>query len=141
MTRLAPVISLSHGGGPLPLLGDPSHAAITKSLQTKVPKILRLGSPDAPKAIVLVTAHWSTSKVRVSSGARHSLLYDYYNFPPESYKIKHDAPGSPEVASLVEQALVNAGLECEKDAERRKDPPPPPPSPQPPFFPLAITCG
>ncbi|KAI8932893.1 hypothetical protein NX059_010370 [Plenodomus lindquistii] len=121
MTRLAPVISISHGGGPMPVLGDPSHAALTKSLQTKVPKILKLGTPDAPKAIVLVTAHWSTDKVTVSSGAKHSLLYDYYGFPPEAYKIKHDAPGSPEVAELVASALQDAGIECEKDAERQWD--------------------
>jgi hypothetical protein len=123
MTRLAPVISLSHGGGPMPLLGDPSHAAITKSLKTKVPEILKLGTPEAPKAIVLVTAHWSTSKVTVSSGSKHELLYDYYGFPPESYEIKHDAPGSPEVAEQVAQALKEAGIECEKDDKRRKSPP------------------
>ncbi|CAO2652408.1 Nn.00g006910.m01.CDS01 [Neocucurbitaria sp. VM-36] len=121
MTRIAPVISLSHGGGPMPLLGDPSHKEITNSLKTKVPKILKLGTPEAPKAIVLVTAHWSTSKVTVSSGSKHGLLYDYYGFPPESYEIKHDAPGSPEVAGLVEKALKEAGVECKKDAEREWD--------------------
>jgi hypothetical protein len=118
MSRLAPVISLSHGGGPMPLLGDASHAAITKSLKTKVPKLLKLGTPEAPKAIILVTAHWSTSKVTISSGSKHELLYDYYGFPPESYKIKHDAPGSPEVAEEVAKALKEAGIECEKDAKR-----------------------
>ncbi|KAH9872415.1 hypothetical protein IAQ61_005250 [Plenodomus lingam] len=121
MTRLAPVISISHGGGPMPILGDPSHTAITKSLQTKVPRILKLDTPDAPKAIVLVTAHWSTSKVTISSGSKYDMLYDYYGFPPEAYKIKHDAPGSPEVANLVEAALKDAGIECEKDAERQWD--------------------
>jgi aromatic ring-opening dioxygenase catalytic subunit (LigB family) len=118
MTRLAPVISLSHGGGPMPLLGDPSHRAITNSLKTKVSKILKLGTPEAPKAIVLVTAHWSTDKVTISSGSKHELLYDYYGFPPESYQIKHNAPGSPEIANEVEKALKAAGVACEKDAER-----------------------
>ncbi|QRC92129.1 hypothetical protein JI435_022890 [Parastagonospora nodorum SN15] len=118
MTRLAPVISLSHGGGPMPLLGDPSHRDIVDSLKTKLPKILKLGTQDAPKAIVLVTAHWSTDKVTVSSGSRHGLLYDYYGFPPESYEIKHDAPGSPEVAGEVQKALGEAGIECKQDAER-----------------------
>jgi aromatic ring-opening dioxygenase catalytic subunit (LigB family) len=118
MTRLAPVLSISHGGGPMPVLGDPSHAAITKSLQTKVPTILKLGTSEAPKAIVLVTAHWSTNKVHVSSGARHKLLYDYYGFPDEAYKIKHDAPGSPEVANEVSRVLKEAGIDCIKDSER-----------------------
>lgn len=120
MTRLAPVLSISHGGGPMPVLGDPSHAQITKSLQTKVPQILKLGTPEAPKAIVLVTAHWSTNKVHISSGARHELLYDYYGFPDEAYKLKHNAPGSPEVAGEVERVLKEAGIDCTKDAERGK---------------------
>lgn len=120
MPRLAPVISVSHGGGPMPLLGDPAHAPIVHSLKTRVPKILKLGTPDAPKAIVLVTAHWSTDKVTISSGAKHELLYDYYGFPPESYQIKHDAPGSPEVADQVAKALSEAGIEHEKDPKRRK---------------------
>ncbi|KAG6182516.1 hypothetical protein E4U10_006998, partial [Claviceps purpurea] len=54
---VAPVIALSHGGGPLPLLGDKNHDAIVSSLRNKVPQILRLGTPSAPKAMVLVTAH------------------------------------------------------------------------------------
>lgn len=118
MSRIAPVISLSHGGGPMPLLGDPSHKQITNSLRTKVPQILKLGTPEQPKAIVLITAHWSTNKVTISSGAKHGLLYDYYGFPPESYEIKHDAPGSPEVAGAVEKALKEAGVECRKDSQR-----------------------
>lgn len=122
MTRLAPVLSISHGGGPMPVLGDPSHAEITKTLQTKVPKILKLGTPEQPKAIVLVTAHWSTNKVHVSSGARHGLLYDYYGFPEESYKIKHDAPGSPEVAGEVARVLKEAGIDCIQDSERGTSP-------------------
>ncbi|KAJ4362685.1 hypothetical protein N0V95_001393 [Ascochyta clinopodiicola] len=121
MTRLAPVICVSHGGGPMPILGDPSHAEITKSLQTKVPKILKLGTPEQPKAIVLVTAHWSTDKVTISSGARHELLYDYYGFPDEAYSLTHNAPGSPEVAGEVEKVLKEAGIECEKDAQRGWD--------------------
>lgn len=83
-----------------------------------MPQILKLGTPEQPKAIVLVTAHWTTDKVTISSGARHELLYDYYGFPEESYQIKHDAPGSPEVASEVERVLSDAGIECEKDATR-----------------------
>jgi aromatic ring-opening dioxygenase catalytic subunit (LigB family) len=102
----------------MPLLGDPSHREIIKSLTTKVPKLLKLGTPEAPKAIVLVTAHWSTDKVTISSGSKHELFYDYYGFPPETYQLKHNAPGSPEIASEVERVLKEAGVECAKDAER-----------------------
>jgi hypothetical protein len=118
MTRLAPVISIAHGGGPLPLLGDPTQAAITHSLKTRVPQILKLGTQDQPRAIVLVTAHWSTDKVTISSGKKHELYYDYSGFPKEAYTFKYDAPGSPDVAEMVRRALEEGGLASEKNGTR-----------------------
>ena len=102
----------------MPVLGDPGHASIVKSLKTRVPQILKLGTPEQPKAIVLVTAHWSTKKPTISNGKSHSLLYDYYGFPKESYQLKYEAPGSPEVAGLVEKALKEQGIESENDSKR-----------------------
>jgi aromatic ring-opening dioxygenase catalytic subunit (LigB family) len=46
------------------------------------------------------------------------LYYDYGGFPPETYKLKYDAPGSPEVAAEVYEALEKAGLQPEMDGER-----------------------
>lgn len=117
MTR-APVISISHGGGPMPLLDDPSHAQLVRSLQTRVPQLLRLGTADAPRAIVLVTAHWSERRPTVTDAERPGLLFDYHGFPPEAYRLKYAAPGSPEVAREVFEALKEAGLEPEVDGER-----------------------
>jgi aromatic ring-opening dioxygenase catalytic subunit (LigB family) len=117
MTRGA-VISLAHGGGPLPVLGDPSHKALAQSLKTRVPEILHLNTPEAPRAIILVTAHWSERNPTISNGEKHKLYYDYGGFPPESYKLKYDAPGSPSIAKDVHQALSNAGLKPENDEER-----------------------
>lgn len=114
----APVIALSHGGGPMPLLNDPSHTQIVHSLRTRVPKLLKLGTPDEPRAIVLVTAHWSERYPTISNAEKPGLLYDYYGFPPEAYKLRYDAPGSPEVAGEVFEALRGEGLEPEFDGER-----------------------
>lgn len=97
--------------GPMPLLGDPGHKDIIKSLSQRVPKILKLGTPDAPRAIVVVTAHWSEDRPTISSGKKHSLYYDYGGFPAATYKLKYDAPGSPEVAEEVRQAFAKAGLD------------------------------
>ncbi|KAJ6441531.1 calcium-translocating P-type ATPase, PMCA-type [Purpureocillium lavendulum] len=120
-TTLAPAIALSHGGGPLPILNDPGHKDIIYSLKNRVPKILRLGTPQQPKAIVLVTAHWTTDKPVVSSGKTHELLYDYYGFPPESYKLKYPAPGEPDVAARVGEAFAAQGLKPELDPKRPWD--------------------
>jgi len=117
MTR-APVIALFHGGGPMPILNDPGSAEITRSLKTRVPSILKLGTPGAPRALVIVTAHWETDTPTVSSKAKHDLLYDYHGFPPEAYKLKYDAPGSPETAAEIAELFKNAGLECKLDPVR-----------------------
>ena len=118
MTR-APVIALSHGGGPMPLLGDEDHVEIVKSLRTRVPDILRLHTPEArPRAIVLVTAHWSEQNPTISSAQKHHLFYDYSGFPPESYELRYDAPGSPDVANEVARAMEQEGLDPKFDANR-----------------------
>jgi aromatic ring-opening dioxygenase catalytic subunit (LigB family) len=109
MTR-APVLSISHGGGPLPIMNHPSHTHLVDSLKTKARKVLRLGTPEAPRAIVVITAHWEEKMPTISGAAKHSLYYDYYGFPPETYDLKYEAPGSPEIANEVYNAFEKAGL-------------------------------
>ncbi|PQE29171.1 extradiol ring-cleavage dioxygenase protein [Rutstroemia sp. NJR-2017a BBW] len=125
---LAPVISVCHGGGPMPVLNDPDHRELIQSMRTKVPEILGLrpsgsnaSAPNLPKAIVLVTAHWSESIPHISSAAHHDLLYDYGGFPPESYQLKYPAPGSPEVAKEVFDLLDGAGMKPVLDEKRGWD--------------------
>ncbi|KAF6809375.1 amidohydrolase [Colletotrichum sojae] len=109
MTRAA-VVCVSHGGGPMPVLGDPGHASITASLKERVPKILKLNTPDAPRAIVVVTAHWSEGRPTISSAGSHDLYYDYGGFPREAYSLEYPAPGSPSIAEELKQALEKEGL-------------------------------
>ncbi|KAM4055724.1 catalytic ligB subunit of aromatic ring-opening dioxygenase [Hirsutella rhossiliensis] len=118
---VAPVIALSHGGGPLPVLDDPEHKSIIYSLKNRVPKILGLGTPSQPRAIVLVTAHWTTGDANISSGKTHELVYDYYNFPPVAYTFKYPAPGEPDVARSVKAAFDAEGLPAELNGERGWD--------------------
>jgi aromatic ring-opening dioxygenase catalytic subunit (LigB family) len=112
------VISLSHGGGPMPLIGDPTHKDIVKSLKERVPKILRLGTHEAPRAIIVITAHWSERNPTISNASKHPLYYDYYGFPPETYNLKYDAQGSPAIAQEVFSALESEGLQPEMDEKR-----------------------
>lgn len=69
------------------------------------------GLAERPKAIVVVTAHWERDGgVGITSGERPSLIYDYYGFPPETYKIQWPAPGSPKTAKRVHDLLNDAGI-------------------------------
>jgi aromatic ring-opening dioxygenase catalytic subunit (LigB family) len=99
-------------------MGDPAHASLIKSMTEKVPSILRLGTADAPRAIILVTAHWSERRPTISSGEKHKLYYDYGGFPPETYKLKYNAPGSPNIAKEVYKLLEGAGFSPKMDEER-----------------------
>ncbi|KAJ3184414.1 hypothetical protein HDU85_001719 [Gaertneriomyces sp. JEL0708] len=118
MSTRQPVLFVPHGGGPMPLLKDPSHAELNRFLAESGHKYF---STHKPKAIVLVTAHWETDKPTISSGAQHELYYDYHGFPPETYEIKYPAPGSPEVANRVAQVLKGAGIEARLDPTRGWD--------------------
>ncbi|RFU34754.1 hypothetical protein B7463_g1538, partial [Scytalidium lignicola] len=120
MTRAAS-IAITHGGGPMPVLGDPSQKAIIKSLKERIPALLRLGTKEAPRAIVVVTAHWLEKNPTISNAEKHELLFDYYGFPPQSYTFKYDAPGSPQVATEVFNALKSEGFTPEYDDTRGWD--------------------
>ncbi len=100
---------LSHGGGPLPLLGDDSHIEMVSCLKEISESIAR------PSAIIIVSAHWESSNASVTSGTDPGLIYDYSGFPAESYHIKYPCVGNPvlakEIANQLEKAGINYGIE------------------------------
>ena len=49
---MANILYLSHGGGPLPLLGDTGHAQMVDTLQRIA------GEIAPPSAILVISAHW-----------------------------------------------------------------------------------
>lgn len=99
----------------MPLLGDNSHKNLIKWLSSAA------SSLPTPKAILTVSAHWEEKVATVTSGSQPSLLYDYYGFPEEAYKIKYDARGSLKVAQRVANLLQSAGLSCNLDSKRGWD--------------------
>lgn len=109
------VIYLSHGGGPLPLLGDKGHQAMINVLGEITPTLIK------PSAILVISAHWEENKPTITSAAFPSLLYDYYGFPKETYEIKYPAPGSPELANTIFNLLAAQGIEAELDQRRGFD--------------------
>lgn len=118
MVAIAPALFVNHGGGPLPLLGDEEHKGLTAFLRDEVKK--HVNFKDL-KAIILVTAHWQEKTVTISSSDHHDLYFDYYGFPPESYKYKYDAPGNPELAKQIQSSLVEAGIQAKLDPQRGWD--------------------
>lgn len=115
MSGLRRALFVSHGGGPLPLLGDPGHAEMVSCLRTIAQTIPR------PSAIVVVSAHWEAPVATVTSGERPALIYDYSGFPPESYEIQYPCPGNPPLAHAIVERLREAGIAAAADDRRGFD--------------------
>ena len=109
------VLFLSHGGGPLPLLGDPAHREMVENLQIIAGRIAK------PTAILVISAHWEERVATLTSGAKPALIYDYYGFPEKSYEIEYPCPGEPALADQVQRLLTEAGIEARLDAQRGFD--------------------
>lgn len=76
-----------------------------------------------PTQLLVVSAHWESpgAGVAVTTASHPPLLYDYYGFPADSYKIEWPAPGSPALAARVSELLAPLGLPVEKEAKRGLD--------------------
>ena len=121
VTERLPTLFIPHGGGPCffmdPPPGDPhawdamaSHLrGIAGSIGTK------------PRAILVISAHWETSRPTVTTAERPPLLFDYYGFPEHTYRLEYPAPGSPALAARVRALLAADGIAADEDAQRGFD--------------------
>jgi aromatic ring-opening dioxygenase catalytic subunit (LigB family) len=106
---------LSHGGGPLPLLGDSAHSEMVSCLKGIAETIAK------PSAIIVVSAHWEAANATVTSAEHPRLIYDYSGFPPESYEIKYPCPGNPTLANSIIDQCKKAGIAVSSDSARGFD--------------------
>jgi 4,5-DOPA dioxygenase extradiol len=111
----AQIVYFSHGGGPLPILGDPGHRAMI-DFMTRLPSRLR-----KPEGVVVISAHWEESAPALLGAVHPPMLYDYYGFPAEAYEIQYPAPGNPALAERIAGLLTQGGFEARIDAERGFD--------------------
>lgn len=66
---------------------------------------------EKPKAILMISAHWYSSRLQVTSGERPEMIYDFYGFPAALSQVQYPAPGSPELAGLVRALLQPENVE------------------------------
>jgi aromatic ring-opening dioxygenase catalytic subunit (LigB family) len=114
MTK-SPVLYLSHGGGPLPLLGDARHKEMVRFLREVTPALGR------PAATLVVSAHWEERQPTITAGRFPALIYDYHGFPKESYEIEYPAPGDPVLAGRIAELLESSGFEAVMNEHRGFD--------------------
>lgn len=113
--RDAQIVYFSHGGGPLPILGDPGHRAMVDFMR-QLPSQLR-----RPDAILVISAHWEESAATLTGAPNPAMFYDYYGFPDEAYAITYPAPGSPKLALRIAELLDKNDVPASIDRQRGFD--------------------
>ena len=116
-----PAVFLPHGGGPWPFVelgfGTPGE----KDALLTYLRSVRTLTPTPPRALLVVSAHWEEDVATLMTAARPPLLFDYYGFPEESYRLTWPAPGAPELAPRVRALLTAAGFPTREDPSRGYD--------------------
>jgi aromatic ring-opening dioxygenase catalytic subunit (LigB family) len=118
MFPMFPTVYVPHGGGPCFFMDDP------QGIWTGMGQFLRQfpsSLAEAPQAIVIVSGHWETRGFALTGSERPPLVYDYYGFPPHTYKLQYTAPGAPQVARRAAELLGEAGFTAAIDPERGLD--------------------
>ncbi|MBR7834558.1 dioxygenase [Actinospica durhamensis] len=98
-TERMPTVFLSHGGPTL--LED---AEWTRQLADWGERLPR------PKAVLMVSAHWEQAPLAIGATDVRPLIYDFWGFPDEYYRLKYPAPGAPELAERVRKLLRGPGM-------------------------------
>ncbi len=111
----AQIIYFSHGGGPLPILGDAGHKAMV-DFMLQLPSRLR-----KPEAILVISAHWEEDAATLLSAPAPPLLYDYFGFPDAAYEITYPAPGSPGLADRIAGLLGKKNISTDLEPGRGFD--------------------
>ena len=103
---MLPSLFISHGSPMLALEPGASGPALAR-LAAQLPR---------PRAIVVMSAHWETTELRVTSNPHPPTWHDFGGFPAALYAVQYPAPGDPQLAEQVRQRLNEAGLPTTLDA-------------------------
>mmetsp|Transcript_23392 Transcript_23392/g.41505 ORF Transcript_23392/g.41505 Transcript_23392/m.41505 type:complete len:267 (-) Transcript_23392:58-858(-) len=113
-----PTYFISHGGGPWPDVPDmrANHRLLESSLTDIVGQV-----GVKPTAVLMISAHWEEPDFTVMANPTPGMVYDFYGFPENTYKVRYPAPGLPSLATRVLTLLQAAGISASLNTERGYD--------------------
>lgn len=106
-----PGLFISHGSPMLALNPEQVGPALHR---------LSINLPE-PKAIVVMSAHWESDALEVSTGVRPETWHDFRGFPAELYELRYPAPGNPQLAEQILHLFAEAHLPAHANSTRPRD--------------------
>ena len=106
-----PTLFVSHGAPTFALEPGQAGPALT-AFAAALPR---------PRAILVVSPHWMTSGLEVSTAPMPATIHDFGGFPDELYTLSYAASGAPEVARQVAALLAEQGVAVRQNPGRGLD--------------------
>lgn len=116
-----PAIFLSHGGGPWPFVEVPFAPPGTYEPLAAYLRSMMASLPAPPRAALVVSAHWEAPLATLMTNPAPPMLYDYYGFAPEAYRLRWPAPGATFLVEQTRALLGAAGFDTAVDPSRGYD--------------------
>lgn len=95
-----PMLFIGHGN-PLYAIQPNIFADGLRKLATELPK---------PRAILCISAHWTTRGTYVTAMQRPRTIHDFGGFPQALYDIQYPAPGSPALARRIQDMVKSTAI-------------------------------